>query len=402
VNILYLCDEYPPGQHGGIGTSVRLLAREMVKQGHQVVVAGLYSPGYGGENEFDDEGVKVYRFRWGLDGKLFKYPQSLLARIAGRLLKDSGIMEKNIKRSLSRYKEKLERIIADHHIDIIEMPDYNDYIRFCKGYVPFPVLSKPVVIKMNGSITYFICEENKQPAPNIFKMEQAILTQAVAVAAVSRYTATKSAEYFDYSRPIEILPNGIKTDVPLSDVSRNSKQVVFTGSLMQKKGIYQLAQAWNIVNRSRPDAQLIILGRGSQQNVISYLTNEAKNTVKFTGHVSTEELYEFLAGSAISIFPSYAEAFALAPLEAMVCGTAVINSNRTSGPELIDDNVNGLLIDPDDIDQIAASILYLLNDADACALLARNGAEKVRECFEISEIAEQNLVFYERVLGEIG
>ena len=63
MNILYLCDEYPPGQHGGIGTSVRSMARELVKQGHRVVVAGLYSPGYGGADEFVDNGVKVYRFQ---------------------------------------------------------------------------------------------------------------------------------------------------------------------------------------------------------------------------------------------------------------------------------------------------------------------------------------------------
>ena len=67
MNILYLCDEYPPGRHGGIGTSVRLLARQMAKMGHHVVVAGLYGPGYGGANEFSDEGVKVYRFRRGYD-----------------------------------------------------------------------------------------------------------------------------------------------------------------------------------------------------------------------------------------------------------------------------------------------------------------------------------------------
>ena len=82
----------------------------------------------------------------------------------------------------------------------------------------------------------------------------------------------------------------------------------------------------------------------------------------------------------------------------MACGTAVINSNRTSGPELIDDKVNGLLINPDDIDQIATAILYLLNNPNDCAKLAKAGNEKVREQFEIGKVAAKTLQFYEKVL----
>jgi len=72
VNILYLCDEYPPGRHGGIGTAVRLLARQVAAQGHNVVVAGFYDWGYGGEDEFIDGQVKVYRFRRGLASPALK------------------------------------------------------------------------------------------------------------------------------------------------------------------------------------------------------------------------------------------------------------------------------------------------------------------------------------------
>jgi glycogen synthase len=46
MNILYICDEYPPGPNGGIGSVVQNLARELVKQGHKVYVVGLYPIGY--------------------------------------------------------------------------------------------------------------------------------------------------------------------------------------------------------------------------------------------------------------------------------------------------------------------------------------------------------------------
>ncbi|MES2274830.1 MAG: glycosyltransferase family 4 protein [Bacteroidota bacterium] len=400
MNILYLCDEYPPGQHGGIGTSVQLLARQMAKMGHRVVVAGLYSPGYGGADEFTDKGVQVYRYRWEqFDGKLFQNQQSLMLRIINRLLKDTGAMDRVIKNSLKLYKAQLEEIIIKHQIDIIEMPDYNDYIRHCRSYIPFPKLSVPVVVKMNGSITYFNREAGKQVPGYILKMERAILNQAVAVASVSNYTAVKSAGYFSYPNKMEILHNGIDANINIQRVEKKPLQVIFTGTLVQKKGIYQLAKAWNIVNKQLPDARLLVFGKGNWQKVLGLLSDGAKGTVTYMGHVTRDELYQHLAASSIAVFPSYAEAFALAPLEAMACGTSVINSNRTSGPELIEDQVDGLLIDPDDINQFASAVLHLLSKSEISAVIAKRGNEKVRKLFDISYIASQNIGFYTRVLG---
>jgi glycogen(starch) synthase len=398
MNILYLCDEYPPGKHGGIGTSVRLLARQMVLLGHKVVVAGLYGPGYGGDDEFDDAGVKVYRFRRGFDFKFLGDEASLLSRIGMRLLKDSGLIERDIKKSLDAYQVRLEQLIREHSINIIEIPDYNDYVRFCNSYLPFPQLSVPFVVKMNGSITYFMNEAGNEVPSHVLRMEQCILNRAAAVSSASKYTAERSAIYLSYRRGIEVLYNGINTNVPQHIAKKIPGQVIFTGTLTAKKGIYQLAQAWNVVHKAVPGAKLLILGKGSKQKVISCLNGETRSSVTFMGHVPANELYSHLAASVISVFPSYAEAFALAPLEAMACGTAVINSKRTSGAELIDDGINGLLIDPDNTGQIASAIIHLLNNPDVCSSLAKNGNQKVEEHFEIGNIAAKTIRFYEKVL----
>ncbi|ASU35166.1 glycosyltransferase family 4 protein [Mucilaginibacter xinganensis] len=400
MNILYLCDEYPPGKHGGIGTYVSLIARQMVKLGHSVTVAGLYSPGYGGEDEFEDEGVKVYRFRRGFDYKLFGNETSFLARIGIRLLKDSGLMDRDIKKNLLSYKNKLEALISSHHIDIIEMPDYNDYIRFCNIYIPFPKLPVPIVIKLNGSLTYFAQEAGKSLPAHVKEMEQAIFEQAAAISSASKYTAEKTTACFSYPNKISVIYNGIATDLPYRNLPKKEQQVIFTGTLVEKKGIYQLAKAWNIVNKNMPDARLMILGKGSSQEVSSYLSNEAKGSVSFLGHVAAGKLYEYLSASVVSVFPSYAEAFSLAPLEAMACRTAVINSNRSSGPELVDDRINGLLVNPDDVDQIASAIIYLLKNPDVCERLARAGNEKVQDQFEITKIAAKTILFYGEVLNK--
>lgn len=395
MNILYLCDEYPPGKHGGIGRSVQLLGQALIRRGHNVTVAGLYSTGYGGENEFYDGGVKVYRFRFGLDAGIFGNQQSVMVKIVNRILNFTGLREWDIKKSLACYKTALEKIIAEHNIDIIEMPDYNDYMRFCTSFVPFPKLSVPVIVKMHGSLTY---TRGRQVSEQVVLMEQAVLKQATAVCAVSNYVAEKSAAWLDYGKPIEILYNGIETNIPEKGIRRNPAQVIYTGALVPMKGIYQLANAWNLVNETRPDARLLILGKGPQENVISYFTGDAKKTVTFLGHVPTGNLYDQLRASAISVFPSYSEAFSLAPMEAMACGTAVIYTARTSGPELIEDGVDGLLVDPDDVGKIAKAILRLLNNPSECDKLAFNGHQKIQERFNINQIAQKNAAFYKSVL----
>lgn len=399
MNILYLCDEYPPGRHGGIGTSVRLLARQMAKLGHGVVVAGLYGPGYGGENQFDDEGVKVYRFCRGFDFDLLADEASLVARIVMRFLKGSGLLQRDIIKRLAVYQNQLEDIIKKYNIDIVEMPDYNDYVRFCKNVVLFPGLSVPVVVKLHGNLTYFKNEAGQPVPDHILLMEQNILNKASAVSSVSKYTADKSAAYLSFHKQITVLYNGIDTSVVPATIAKKPDQVIFTGTLVEKKGIYQLAKAWNIVHKANPDARLLVLGKGPQQRVKECLSADAKPSVTFLGHVAAKELYRRLQESSISVFPSYAEAFSLAPLEAMACGTAVINSNRTSGPELIDHDISGLLIDPDNTEQIASAIIYLLNNPVVCMRLAKNGNDAVKERFEIGKIALENIEFYKSVLG---
>ncbi len=393
MNILYLCDEYPPGRHGGIGTAVQLLAREMVLKGHRVVVAGFYDWGYGGADEFEDEGVTIYRFRRFFASGFLEKQESLPVRIMHGIMKRTGLFDRDIRKSLVRYGVFLEQLIKKHNIDIVEMPDYNDYMRFAKNYVSFPKLSVPVVVKLHGTHTYFNTEAGKETPEYIYRMERDILQQAAAVASVSRYTADKTAEYLNYGKPITVLYNGIRPPAPM-ETDKIPGRVIFTGSLAEKKGIYQLMKAWNIVNARLPDATLWIYGKGPVEKIKSLLNEQAERTVSFNGHVDRKELFRRIAEAMVAVFPSYAECFALAPMEAMACDTATIYTTRTSGPELIDEGVDGLLADPDDVEGLAEKIILLLTDKEANKRLAANGKEKVLTEFNIATVAEKHVVYY--------
>lgn len=399
MRILLICDEYPPGRHGGIGSVIQLIARTFVSMGHDVTVAGFYHFGYGGQDVFEDEGVKVYRFRQKFASRFFENQDSVLVRGVVKILDWTGLMHWAISKSIKEYGTFLRALIKDHRIQIVEIPDYHDYMRFCKHEVHFPDLNVPIVVKLNGSMTYFNEEAGRPTPAHIKAMEKSLLERAASVVGVSKYTATRTAQYFNYKRHVGILHNGI--NIPEKpNVVKTKGLVVFTGSLVEKKGIYQLMKAWNIVAAQAPGAQLFIFGKGPVEKIKTYLEENAVPTVFFKGHVNREELYRILASAEVAVFPSYAECFAMAPMEAMACETAVVYSTRTSGPELIENGEDGLLADPDDIKGIADSIILLLKDQKLNDKIAKKGRKRVEEFFDIKIIAKQNIELYKQVLNE--
>lgn len=401
MNILYLCDEYPPGKHGGIGTVVQTLGREMVRQGHTVVVAGIYNWGYGGENHFMDNGVEVYRFRYKLASKWFYKHESLRVRGSYKVLDKLGVLQWDIKRSLDKYGKFLEQLINKHEIDIVEMADYCDYMRFCKEPVYFPKLSVPVVVKLHGNMTYFAREAGTKEPLQVHAMEQDIFNEASAITSVSKYTADRIQTYFRIDKEIEVVYNGIDTNVKIQEVNKIPGRVIFSGTLVEKKGIYQLMKAWNVIAEANKNATLWVFGKGSTAKAESLLTEVAKSSVSFKGHVSHESLLNNIEMAVVGVFPSYAETFGLAPLESMLHNTAVIFTTRTSGPEVVEDYIDGILIDPDNIGEIAEKILYLLDNLDVAGKLAANAQKKVRQEFDIHVIAKRNSAIYEQLLKKV-
>jgi glycosyltransferase involved in cell wall biosynthesis len=361
MNILYLCDEYPPGRHGGIGTAVQLLAREMVKKGHRVVVAGFCDWGYGGEDTFEDKGVKVFRFRRLLASAWFHSRDSLRVRATYKLFKMTGLFQYDLSRSLERYRQFLERLISEYKIDIVEKPEFNEYVQYCKTVTPFPQLSVPTIVKLHGSITYILRENGIEPDHVVFGIEKQVIQDADAISAVSLFSAETANKYFDNKKLIEVVYNGV--EIPeLPPMTKRPMRVVYAGALREKKGVFQLMKAWNQVSKVLPQAELILLGNGHVEKVRTFLDSDAKRSVRFKGHVGKEELFANFSEAEVAVFPSYAETFGLAVIEAMLCGTATISTNRGAGPEIIRDGIDGTIVDPDDVAGIAEKIIELLKD----------------------------------------
>ena len=372
MRICYICSEYPPVSHGGIGTMTQMLARFLVRGGYQVRVAGVYGLDAGRVDE--DQGVEIYRLR---QGPSWLWP-------------------------VTRYR--LFQIVAGwarkREIDLIEAPDYEGWV------AGWPALPIPVVVRMHGSSTYFADELRSTIDRTTFSLERAGLRRADFICSVSKYTAERSQSLFRLSSPLVVLYNVVEIPSRLPDWEHRREQVIFSGTLTQKKGVLPLIEAWSSVRRVCSNAELHIFGRdGITQDgqsmkayLLSRLTPDARQSVHFHGQVTREEVLQALHVARVAVFPSYSEAFAMAPMEAMAQGCPTIYTRRASGPELIENERDGLLVDPSNTAEIVQAVVRLLTDHHFAKRLGEGGYKSIQQRFSASTIMKQNEDFYRSCL----
>ena len=122
------------------------------------------------------------------------------------------------------------------------------------------------------------------------------------------------------------------------------------------------------------------------------------NNIELKGFVLKEDLPFIYSNASCAVFPSYAESFSMAPMEAMAVGCPVIFTKRTSGPELITNGFDGLLVNPDNIQEIADAILFMLNNRLEAIEMGQKGYRRVKDFFNISFIADKHIEYYEYII----
>jgi glycosyltransferase involved in cell wall biosynthesis len=115
---------------------------------------------------------------------------------------------------------------------------------------------------------------------------------------------------------------------------------------------------------------------------------QIEDAVRFTGYVPFDDLATLYSLAEMFVFPSLYEGFGLPVIEAMACGTPVVTSNGTSLPEVVADSA--VLVDPEDVDSIAAGIQQMLSNPGLRERLRRSGLERAK-CFTWERAATRTL-----------
>jgi glycosyltransferase involved in cell wall biosynthesis len=158
--------------------------------------------------------------------------------------------------------------------------------------------------------------------------------------------------------------------------------ILFVGTLYPHKNLERLIQVYERVSRkANGPLKLVIVGhdfngRRRRLKELARGFNLAEEPV-FTGYVPDQVLKVLYGKATVFVYPSLIEGFGLPILEAMACGTPVIGSNRTSIPEVVGEA--GIIVDPDDVEDIADAILLLLKDEALRLSYIRKGIEHAKD-----------------------
>ena len=99
------------------------------------------------------------------------------------------------------------------------------------------------------------------------------------------------------------------------------------------------------------------------------------------------------------LMPSEMESFGLAALEAMACRVPAIATRVGGVPELIEDNVNGLLFEAGDVEAMAEGAIALLKDQQRLEAMARDSRKTAQDHFCASRIIPLYENYYRRILS---
>jgi len=198
-------------------------------------------------------------------------------------------------------------------------------------------------------------------------------------------------------------------------------KILFMGNMTKAKGFLDLVHAIEFVVSKHPEANFYFAGtlRKGEQNVFHDQTtserltyedpfvvhNEItrspyKNHYHTLGVISGDEKIDLLRSSDIFVLPSYSEGFSRALLEAMCVGKPVVCTPVGAHREVIHNAVQGLLVKPGNVSELASCICRLLEDRELRDKIAHTNYRQVRENFDITSIAKQFSIILENCTKE--
>lgn len=196
---------------------------------------------------------------------------------------------------------------------------------------------------------------------------------------------------------VQVIPNF--AIMPIEKLSNGqSKRVIAVGRLEWVKGYDRLLDAWKIVSDKHPDWHLDIFGTGTFLERLKLQQKKLGLEKVLAIHSPTSEINKEYSNSSILVLTSHFEGFSLVILEAMRTGIPCVSFDCPFGPKgLIDDGQNGFLVPNNDIKQLAAKIVLLIENPDLRHEFS-NAALKKSKAFAVETIMNQWKSLFENLL----
>ena len=213
-----------------------------------------------------------------------------------------------------------------------------------------------------------------------------VLQRSRAIIAVSKSTKEDIIKFYHLpAEKIHVIYEGYdaKLFYPRQDIEIVTRvyglehYILYVGNLLPHKNVASLIRAFHLISSKVPH-RLVLEGRRDTAHAaeLETLVRELglEGRVVFLGYVPLNHLPYLYSGATVFVTVSLSEGFGLPPLEAIACGTPVVASRVSSLPEVVGDA--GILVEPNDIEQIAQVLLRMIEDSALRAEFSRKALKR--------------------------
>lgn len=245
--------------------------------------------------------------------------------------------------------------------------------------------------------------------PNVSFLHKKIIkynfSKADKILSTSNIMAKETIKYTN--KNIIVTPFGVdlekfKPQIVDSLFSNESIIVGTIKTLEEKYGIEYLIRAFNIVKKRncKLSLKLLIVGDGSKKVYLEKLVKNlgiSEDTI-FTGKIEHSLIPTYDNMLSVSVSVSDSESFGVAVIEASACGKPVVVSNVGGLPEVVEDNITGLIVPPRNPEKTAEAIEKLILDKTLREKMGNAGRQRVKELYDWNNNVKQMINIYKEVL----
>lgn len=401
MNILFSCDEYPPAKTGGIGSATKTVAEGLARKGHNVyVVSGRLDCSLPEVAVIN--GVTIYRL-YLMQKISWLFTDKNIAIKLHNIAIRFGWLASYAIREYKRKQKFIERIIQEKHIDVVELTDYTLLSKYYASTkeLSFEKISVPTVARVHGSMSFLRYYRDGYVNPVMKANDKHFFESVDKILSVSKFAADFVNEQLGVTAKCDVIYNPlVNTFATLSkDINvEREKSIVFLGKIIKTKGAFNLLDAFNFFSEKFPEYKLVMIGGGDIKKGKSLVADHARDKVCFTGYLKPAEIAMYLKSTAFCVIPTFFENFSVAALEVMGCENILVYTTTSSGPEVIEDGVDGFLVNPYDVDAICKKMEYIAGNLDNLIGIREVAAQKVKDNFSEKVIINKLDDYYKQMI----
>jgi glycosyltransferase involved in cell wall biosynthesis len=191
---------------------------------------------------------------------------------------------------------------------------------------------------------------------------------------------------------VAIITGSVRSQSPTR--TERSFDLAFVGRMAEEKQPLQFIEITAAVRRTVPEIRAVMLGEGPLMEDVHRKADElhVADCIDILG--KRNDVEAFLVASKVFVLTSQSEGMSIAMLEAMAAGAVPVVANVGELGDLVENGINGFLVEPDNLDQYAAQIVTLLSEPEGwlrCSAAAREAADRACNVNVVSELWQHNL-----------